>query len=363
MFILFLTYNYIVLGNCGKNAPLLLEALLENGAAATAAEREKSGKTAADLALAQGNTDLADRLRSLEKSAAVTEKFDRCELCNAKMKSRTKLHFLRDQVRNKKEENPLVLELFEDETVVEELIRPVYHRVSNCMHLRKEVTESMALIHAVKRLKHLRNAEDGSWRECHIVDLCCGSSITSALALQILPGCAVTACDISAPSRIPHYKEAGVSDRIDYLQHDICAQSFMDALRQRIKPGRRIVVLGMHCCGELSIRAIEIFTQMKAEVIFLMPCCLPSKASLIAPEIYAVKDQAAQYLVWGQHLSDRAKAVSDSTDLSVVDAVLSARNVLITARGRPVPVRGRSPVPAAARGQSAPAPPLPPGVF
>ena len=39
----------------------------------------------------------------------------------------------------------------------------------------------------------------------------------------------------------------------------------------------RYIVLGMHCCGELSLRAIEIYEEIGADGALLVPCCFPSR--------------------------------------------------------------------------------------
>jgi len=41
--------------------------------------------------------------------------------------------------------------------------------------------------------------------------------------------------------------------------------------------GSKVVVMAMHCCGALSVRAIELFAQLDATALLLMPCCLPPK--------------------------------------------------------------------------------------
>ena len=107
-------------GKCGRNNRLLVAALLAdgNGGAATAAERNRKGKTAADIAEARGALALAVRLRSLEVTAAGAEPFARCPHCSAKLRERSRLAFLEDQVKRGEETNPLVLELFQHTAAV-----------------------------------------------------------------------------------------------------------------------------------------------------------------------------------------------------------------------------------------------------
>mmetsp|Transcript_42276 Transcript_42276/g.57701 ORF Transcript_42276/g.57701 Transcript_42276/m.57701 type:complete len:112 (-) Transcript_42276:115-450(-) len=106
----------------------------------------------------------------------------------------------------------------------------------------------------------------------------------------------------------------------------------------------------MHCCGGLSVRAVEVFEGLSADAVLLMPCCLPPKpkpkdggtvASAFAfadtpPEVYATTEQAEQHARWAEVLRKRV-AVAGTSDagcpvvatMEVIGAVLSARNSLI----------------------------------
>jgi len=76
--------------------------------------------SAADIAEARGALALSSRLRALEATAAVDETFVRCSHCAAKLRARSRLAFLRDQVMRGKETNSLVLELCQDSAAVSE---------------------------------------------------------------------------------------------------------------------------------------------------------------------------------------------------------------------------------------------------
>jgi uncharacterized protein with PIN domain len=73
---------------------------------------------AADVAAARGASALASRLRALEAAAAVDEAFVRCPHCAAKLRARSRLAFLGDQVKRGEETNPLILEFFQDSAAV-----------------------------------------------------------------------------------------------------------------------------------------------------------------------------------------------------------------------------------------------------
>ena len=194
---------------------------------------------------------------------------------------------LGDRVRRGEEDNPLLLSFYGgDQTHVHTLARSEFHRVNSCVEFRKELTESMALVEALRDMRAGQGEGNGagggeavSWEGWQLIDVCCGSSLTTALCLAMLPGVVVTPCDIVGEETLPHFAEAGFADRVSYCQHDIMRPDFVSALKHHLRQGMRYCVLGMHCCGELSLRALEIFEEIHAETALIIPCCLPSKAS------------------------------------------------------------------------------------
>eukprot|EP00966_Prymnesium_polylepis_P091751 2123767-Prymnesium_polylepis.1 len=141
-------------------------------------------------------------------------------------------------------------------------------------------------------------------REWHVVDLCCGKSYVSALLACVYPHFRLTAIDRVSAAYIPHYAEAGCAN-VTYAQHDILADDFATALgaivTEQQRAGRRTVVLGMHLCGLLSLRTIELFRDMDGVVaLVLAPCCLPAarRARDTPPDVYAARDPAEQYARW-----------------------------------------------------------------
>jgi hypothetical protein len=346
-------------GRCRKDNALLIQALLDGGASSSAAERNRNGKTAADIAAARNAHAVSQRLRALESKAQSKETFSRCAVCAAKLRRRSKLEFLHDKIKRGEETNPLCAEMFSADSVSIELVKPEFHRINSCINFRKEVTESMALISELKKML-VHEAEESeqlsvavgtapadkaeSFENLHIIDLCCGASLTSALALQIFPGSSVTALDLVDAKNLPHYKEAGLGDRFAYIQGDLHDDGVIAALQNRIsaRKAEHVVVFGAHLCGVLSIRAIEIFEQIQARHVLLMPCCLPSKQQTMAAdpreitvdankrasessnikvvanrwqiptEIFSVSDQEMQYRRWASALADRMQNSSDT---------------------------------------------------
>mmetsp|Transcript_28149 Transcript_28149/g.51462 ORF Transcript_28149/g.51462 Transcript_28149/m.51462 type:complete len:287 (+) Transcript_28149:1-861(+) len=157
--------------------------------------------------------------------------------------------------------------------------------------------------------------------EWHVIDLCCGKSLTAALVALLFENAFVTCVDRITPSQLPHYEEAGLgADRIRYVRVDMLAPGnesdptspFLSEVAAAVKEvGRpKVAVLGVHCCGVLSLKAIELYEHLGADCIHLMPCCMPSKKDGRFPKsIFESRDQAVQYVAWAEHL--RARLADD----------------------------------------------------
>jgi len=266
-----------------------------------------------------GKHKIANQLRQYEQIATTNETFQRCPKCKTKLRPRSKLAFLRDQVTKGIETNDLVLELFNNHPLaVERLDDKSLHRVNCCLSFRKELTESMALVSELKRLRQADtdNNDDEkqqpSWKDWHIVDLCSGAQcVTAALCLSILSGVSVTALDIVSSNELPHFEDldwmtmskvkngededvntsdttptddASMLSSFSYMQRDIHDTDLAPQLRSHISKGnttsysgKKVIVLAMHCCGALSQRALSLFKELDAAAILVMPCCLPPK--------------------------------------------------------------------------------------
>merc|ERR1712113_280815 len=154
------------------------------------------------------------------------------------------------------------------------LLGSCFHTLNDDKHLRKKLSQSLSVLEALERyVPDLR-----AW---HIIDLCCGKSLTSALAVMRHPGCVATAVDLVPARRAPHYAEAGV-DTIRYRVLDVMGKDALDSLHKWSLDeggewaGRRVAVLGMHLCGQLSEQAVALFRRTgQAGACILSPCCMP----------------------------------------------------------------------------------------
>ena len=255
----------------------------------------------------------------------------------------------------------LVVDFFADPLVTDKVIAalsvPALHHINRGTRFSRELQEGLAMLGALRHCIRVLASGDGDGagtdgqqaavaeaREWHVVDLCCGKSYVSALISCIYPHYRLTAIDRVSPAYIPHYAEAGCVN-VTYAQHDILADDFAAALgaivAEQQRAGRRTVVLGMHLCGLLSLRAIELFCDVAGVgALVLAPCCLPAarRAHDTPPDVYTARDPAEQSARWCSFLEDKlrgAAPIPATCTRRRVEGMLSSKSTLLTAiRGR-----------------------------
>ena len=170
----------------------------------------------------------------------------------------------------------------------------------------------------------------------HVVDLCCGKSLTCALAASQLDELAISAVDRVGPEGLPHYAWAGMLN-VQYLQQDLFAQNYTDVLSHRISQvSRPAAIIGIHLCGRLSERAIELFEGVEdVRVCIIVPCCLPHlrQAPACLKHLYrkSVADEK-QYAAWAEYLQGRLADVSGATvEMTTAPHMKSTKRTMIAA--------------------------------
>ncbi|CAJ1332145.1 unnamed protein product [Effrenium voratum] len=255
-----------------KAAPAdVLELMLASSSAPAAAKARVRHQSAADVA-EELNLDpaLVERLRCLERSLPDSPGKVRCPTCQDEVATRSALQVLGERVEQGEEQNPLVRAFFARPSM-KRLAQLPLHRAADCHNFRQEVSETMAVLQAVEKL--VPGAE-----ALHFLDLCCGSGLTSAALGAGAAGDRggrdrVTAVDLRPARAMPHFAEAGLTNA-RYLCEDMMRPGFRAAVEAVIEEvGLPVVVLGMHCCGALSVIATQIFALPQCEAIVLCPCC------------------------------------------------------------------------------------------
>lgn len=204
-----------------------------------------------------------------------------------------------------------------------------FHAMEN-MALRKEISESYAVLHAVQeccdRLSGICPATDRTLelKNLFVIDLCSGKGITSALGAALFQSNNhFLSIDKMLAHTVPHYF-FNDEEHISYLSRDIFSNELLGELkaltRQQSLLGRTTILVGMHCCGILSERAVELFDQIpEIKGIVLSPCCLPKKHELKKRQLQynppTVKGEDP-YPTWCHYLKERVERYNsnDGTD-------------------------------------------------
>lgn len=326
----------LVAGHCDK---VVLKCLLERRGSASISEHSQTRRTALDFAVEHRcSGDIVAKLRILDAKERARTANVRCHVCGdiveAMAKGRPpKLQDLWDRATREGEGNRL-LNQFYSEARFRSLLEASFHQINNNRNVRKELSESMAVLDC---LENCCPAFSSAW---HVVDLCCGRSVTAALVATRWPGVTVTTIDRLDPSLHPHL--AGMSDiGVNYARLDVLGDTFLESLQQLVTAvGRQTVLLGMHLCGNLSLRAVCAFSCMEqVHALVLAPCCLPAKKVTKAnpvpppPHLYTPKSNEEKYRQWALHLQNLLNEEIPQVSLRVhaYSEILSPRNIVIGA--------------------------------
>jgi len=308
----------------------IVELLL--AASASAAAMSNARHTAADYARIHGCTTMAQVLQAAQAAEDEADATSvRCPICRERVKRRPGLSYLEERVRGGCDTNDLVHDFFGG-PAAQALRAPAWHQLNDLKRLRKEVTETMAVVGVLRRLGGSLGHARG--HPLHIVDLCCGKSLTAAVIGDELPHAAVTAVDLLPPHLLPHYAE--LSPGVHYLRTNVLAPEFPAELARRVEEvARPACILGVHCCGGLSLAAIEAFERIGSiGALLVMPCCLPSQRLPSTPaHLFSSKEPAQQYSAWVELLAEQLRRLEPPPEVQVWDdgRIVSDRRSMVFA--------------------------------
>ena len=396
-------YNPVILAiiHCQRNGCQALQKLINAGADCTSkfGRCRFSGMSPLDLAIQCNNkaaATLIERIR-LEKKTTIDEKevnsaqeipaakknnHGTCPLCQCSVKFPTKMSFiLNDQGHaEKKERERSITQLCEviqsnpheptkehytsrkylDQflshaggNAFEKLCKIEYHGIGNKNKLRKELSESYSILHAVqqccddlgKTSERIETDPPIHLEQVFLIDLCSGKSLTTALCGALFPSepCDpgygnnhFLAVDRLPTHLIPHFlQDANAS----YLSRDIMIPEFFTELEKEVHrqaaEGRTAILVGMHLCGNLSERAIEVFQRIPLiKALILSPCCLPKLRRGIPFDSFQRHEEEDLYVTWSRYLEEKMDENSQHTNLTVQryfdKEVHSIKNAIIT---------------------------------
>ena len=315
---------------------------------ANAYAHSQSRRSAADYANEHGKPRLAEEIQRVAtaqlQAAAINDGTTmsrskagaHCALCGDRLGG-CKFRAMHEAVRRGEQRNPLICRFFHDletcypASAVQLLSSPALHCLNRRGKFTRELTEALAMLAQLRRIiaraeAHSDETDEtdepgdagsrpgsGSW---HVIDLCCGKAFFGTLVAVLFPSCCVHCVDRQPPTFLPHFALAGLAERIAYVQLDVLSIGFVNEVRALIEAngGRRVIVMGMHLCGILALRAIDLIRQLpRVEALVLAPCCLPNAAHAedTPPSVFEPREPHAQYTRWCDFLERRIQGRSE----------------------------------------------------
>ena len=229
------------------------------------------------------------------------------------------------------------------------LNHPAYHGMFSrqSKSLRKEIIEAYAV------LTVLESTLDPKAPPTVLIDLCSGKGFLATVLALEYPHAFVLQVDNNPQIKTDH---VAALPNLEFLRADIMHEGFgavlADALAMADGDRRCCMVIGMHLCGLLSPRAIELFgCQPELDGLCLVPCCLDKRSDgMLKAEAkrrgidpYDAKVEELTTLLEA-HAPGRVRVVRDATMRSGSGGVDGTKNVMIVA----VPRHRRPPWHAAA---------------
>ena len=169
-------------------------------------------------------------------------------------------------------------------------------KVFNHKSLKKEVTESMAMLFALKKTltkKFSGNVEKASDEEdvfdlevlkrhqFTFYDICSGRGIASIIFRLFFPNSRVIMVDFNQSINL-EFLQASELSSIEFHHFDIYRPEFAEFLvsstSQDVANGSVSGIFGMHLCGQLSVRLIDLFNNISTiPILVIFPCCMPRR--------------------------------------------------------------------------------------
>ena len=318
---------------------------------ANAYAHSQSRRSAADYANEHGKPRLAEEIQRVAtaqlQAAAINDGTvlsrskagAHCALCGDRLGG-CKFRAMHEAVRRGEQRNPLICRFLHDletcfpPSAVQLLSSPALHCLNRRGKFTRELTEALAMLAQLRRIiaraeLHSDKSDEtdepgsspgtdetdepgsspgsGSW---HVIDLCCGKAFFGTLVAVLFPSFCVHCVDQQPPTFLPHFALAGLAERVAYVQLDVLSIGFVNEVRALIEAngGRRVIVMGMHLCGLLALRAIDLIKQLpRVEALVLTPCCLPNAAHAedTPPSVFEPREPHAQYTRWCDFLERR----------------------------------------------------------
>jgi len=109
-----------------------------------------------------------------------------------------------------------------------------------------------------------------------------------------------------------------------------------EEVHRQTAEGRTAILVGMHLCGNLSERAIELFQRIPLiKALILSPCCLPKlRRGVTDFDSFQRNEEEDLYVAWSRYLEEKMDENSHHTNLTVQryfdKEMHSIKNAIIT---------------------------------
>ena len=203
--------------------------------------------------------------------------------------------------------NPYVRAFVDEKPLLERFLHdPAMAHWSKKKNLRKEVTEAMGALTQIRRCVDAKERDgDGPPRDARgeprrtdsgsglvFVDLCAGRGMLSIVLAHFFPQARVLMVDSDPKIKLPHL---ACLPTVEHHLLNIQSAEALDLVRGAARDATRAcIVVGVHLCGDLSRRAVQLFLETEARALVLCPCCLPRRR---------------RHDVFGFHIVDQARSL------------------------------------------------------
>ena len=174
----------------------------------------------------------------------------------------------------------------------------------------KEISESMALIHAIRG--KLLNGSGGPYT---LVDLCAGNALTAIIGAHLFKLREAVAIDKKERKRNGFQLVKGFT----YLVEDLFDQGTWDGISKLDNP----IIVASHACKELAVK-IATECQTRQLPMAMLPCCVARKTFPTEFITESVVKRVGVYSAWLVHI-----ALLAGGTCSTVERCLSPCNGLV----------------------------------
>ena len=169
--------------------------------------------------------------------------------------------------------------------------------------LRKEIAEAMVTCAFIREELVAMDGSARGEKSIVVFDLCSGKGLTSSVCAETLgKNCEVIMVDSDRKMKLTHLDS---ERQVVHFALDVYDEALDEMMARARASGARVVVCGVHLCGDLSRRSIELWSKY-GDILVLSPCCL----------VREVRSQKRPHGTFGYGLPEVATRIGgDSYDL------------------------------------------------